>query len=97
MLILMSIPDLINGIFEFVGGLAVWWNVRAIWKDKHFSGTRISPSFFFASWCLWNLYYYPYLHQWISFFAGISIGLANLVYVILMFLYKGNAKDARIS
>jgi hypothetical protein len=91
----MNIPDLINGLFEFCGSLAAWWNVRALWKDKHFSGVRIAPTLFFTSWTVWNLYYYPHLGQWISFFAGTCIGFGNLSYLILMLKYRNNKKEER--
>ena len=83
----MNIPDLINGSYEFLGGIALWNNVYGIWKDKAYAGIRISSMAFFTSWSLWNLYYYPHLNQWISFFGGLSIGLANLVFVSLMIRY----------
>lgn len=36
----MSVADLINGLFEFFGSLAIWWNVVAISRDKKFSGSH---------------------------------------------------------
>jgi hypothetical protein len=83
----MTIPDLINGGYEFIGGIAVWYNVLAIIKDKGYAGVRISTMGFFTSWSLWNLYYYPHLHQWASFFGGLSIGIANLLFIIAMLHY----------
>lgn len=77
----MSTPDLVNGCYEFLGGIAVWLNVLAIWKDRGYAGVRIPVMAFFTSWSLWNLYYYPLLNQWASFCGGLSIGLANLAFV----------------
>jgi hypothetical protein len=92
----MNYPDLINGLFEFCGSLAVWWNVRALWRDKCFSGMRIVPTLFFTSWTVWDLYYYPHLGQWISFFAGICIGFGNFSYLVLMLKYRKNSKEVRV-
>lgn len=86
----MQFPDLINGLFEFFGSIAMWYNVLAIYRDKKFSGVRMGPYIFFTSWGIWNLYYYPHLNQWISFAAGCSIGWANVAYVCLMIKYRKN-------
>ena len=83
----MTTPDIINGSYEFLGGLAVWSNVYAIWKDKGYLGIRLQTMLFFTSWGLWNLYYYPHLNQWASFLGGISIGLANVAFVSAMLYY----------
>lgn len=80
-------PDLINGLFELFGSFMVWLNVRQIYKDKEVKGVHIAPTAFFFSWGLWNLYYYPHLNQWFSFIGGISIAIANGLWVILMLYY----------
>lgn len=83
----MNVPDAINGIYEALGGLLVWINVRAVYLDKGYSGIRLSVMLFFTTWSWWNLYYYPHLHQWMSFIGGINIGIANLAFVIMMIRY----------
>lgn len=88
----MTIPDFINGFFEFTSGLMIWINVAAIIKDKKYSGVRILPLAFFSSWSFWNLYYYPHLNQWASFFGGLSIGIANAAYLTLMVKYGKGEK-----
>lgn len=84
----MTFGDIINGCFEFGGSIAIWRNVFAIYKDKKFLGIRISPILFFTLWGYWNLYYYPSLHQTLSLLGGISITLANSIYVYLMVKYR---------
>lgn len=81
------IADIVNGVFEATGSVAVWYNVANIVRDRGYAGTRLSPMVFFWSWGLWNLYYYPHLSQWASFAGGISIGLANTCYIFLMLKY----------
>lgn len=82
--------DLFNGLFEFCGGLLLWTNVRAAYKAKEFKGVAIVPTTFFAVWGIWNLYYYPSLAQWFSFWGGVNIVLANTVWVGQMFYYRGH-------
>lgn len=76
--------DLINGLFELLGSLFVWLNVRQIWRDRGYKGVHILPAIVFNTWGFWNLYYYPHLHQWGSFAGGVSMVLANSIYVGLM-------------
>lgn len=77
----MNYPDLINGSFEAVGGLAVWRNVAAIRRDRRVAGFDPAVSAFFTTWGIWNLYYYPHLSQWASFAGGVLIVLGNAVWV----------------
>ncbi len=83
----MSIPDLINGNFEFIAGILLWLNVRKIYRDKKIRGIHVFPTMFFALWGYWNLFYYPHLQQWISFIGGIMVVVPNTVWVILAIYY----------
>jgi hypothetical protein len=75
-------PDHINGTFEFLGGIAVWSNVHRIWKDRELKGINWIVTLFFLVWTLWNLYYYPALGQWWSFWGGLSIASGNLAWLL---------------
>ena len=79
--------DTINGTFEAVGSLAVWFNVRQLLKDKFVAGCRWELSSFFTSWSAWNLYYYPHLGQWMSLVGGLSLCAANAVWFSLALYY----------
>ena len=83
----MSAPDIINGLFEAVGGTMNWLNVVALYRDKEVKGVRILPQAIFFIWGVWNLYYYPHLNQWMSFTGGLVIVLANCVWVSLALFY----------
>jgi hypothetical protein len=74
-------PDLINGLFELIGGLLIWLNVFKLYIDKQIRGVHYAPMVFFMLWGYWNLYYYAHLDQWISWAAGINIVTANTVWV----------------
>jgi hypothetical protein len=80
----MSWQDAVNAVFEFSGSIAVWLNVRAIYRDRGYAGGRIYVNVFFFSWSWWNLYYYPHLGQMLSAIGTMSIGFANMAYLIMM-------------
>ena len=80
-------PDVINGLFELLGGLLCWLNVKQILKEKRVAGINIWVQAFFSAWGFWNLYYYPTLGQWYSFGGGIFLALGNTVWVWLAYKY----------
>ena len=80
-------PDLINGLFEFGGSIFTWANCWRVKKDGGYAGVFLPGIVFFTSWGAWNLYYYPSLGQWWSFHGGLSIMLANIVWILLMLKY----------
>ena len=80
-------PDLINGFFEFVGSAMLWRNAWQLHKDKMVKGVHWNATAFFAAWGYWNLYYYPHLDQWWSFAGGVSIVIANTVWLAQMVYY----------
>jgi hypothetical protein len=74
----MQFPDLINGLFETCGSLAVFENVRVLYKHKVVRGSSLKVSVFFTTFGLWNLYYYAHLSQWISWSGGAVLCIGNL-------------------
>jgi len=84
--------DLINGILELLAGLFVLNHCRAVLKDKAVKGVSIISVIFFTTWGFWNLYYYPSLNQWISFYGGIAIVTANTIWVVLLLYYRNEGK-----
>lgn len=80
-------PDAINGLYELLGGFFLWRNVRQLHREKQVKGVSAVSTAFFASWGVWNLYFYPHLGQWFSFLGGLNIVVANLVWVGQMIRY----------
>jgi hypothetical protein len=74
-------PDLINGLFELMGSVFIWRSIWLLNKQKQVHGVSILSVGFFAAWGFWNLFYYPHLLQWFSFAGGLSIVLANTIWV----------------
>ncbi len=83
----MMTPDLINAVFEGLGGFIILLNVKRIRKDKMVRGFDWRVMAFFTLWGLWNLFYYPHLGQWFSFAAGAWLVIVNAVYLSLMIYY----------
>jgi len=80
-------PDIINALFETFGGVVILLNIFRIYKDKEVKGFHWLVLFFFTSWGYWNLWYYPYLNQWFSFFGGIGVVTTNTVYLGMVLYY----------
>lgn len=80
--------DAINGIFETVGAIATWRNVLAIRRDRSVRGVAWGSMAFFALWGVWNLGYYPSLHQWLSTLGGAFLVAGNLTWVGLALKYR---------
>jgi hypothetical protein len=88
----MITPDLINGFYEFIGGLLLYRNVYQLYKDKQIKGVSILTTAFFASWGYWNLFYYPSLNQWMSFWGGACVVSANTIWVAQAIYYSRKNK-----
>ena len=87
--------DVINGLYEFSGALMLSLHVKQILKDKEVKGVAWPPFVFFASWGVWNLYYYPAVDCWWSFSGGVALVTVNLVYCALMWKYRKDGPFAR--
>ncbi len=81
------IPDLINGAFESCGALLVLLHCRRVWIDQDVKGVSIFATAVFMLWGFWNLYYYPSLDQWFSFYGGMALVGANAMWLLLMLWY----------
>jgi len=83
--------DVINGLFEFGGAIALSLHVKQILKDKKTRGVSWAPFVFFTSWGWWNaLVYYPAVNCWWSWAGGIALVAVNTVYCYLMWRYRKN-------
>lgn len=80
--------DLTNGLFEGLGAVALYGNVRAIRRDKTVRGVDWKATVFFTAWGFWNLFYYPHLGQWLSFTGGCAIVAVNTAWLGLAWRYR---------
>ena len=90
----MSWADYVNGSYELLAGLFILNNCRVVYKDKSVKGVSIVSTVFFTTWGVWNLYYYPSLGQWASFWGGISVVSSNTLWVVLMLYYRRKERVA---
>lgn len=81
-------PDLVNGLFELFGFVAICLSIRRVLKDKQVAGISKITVFFFTSWGLWNTYYYPHLGQVISSIGAYATCLANCLWLGLLVKYR---------
>lgn len=86
-------PDHINGAFEGFGAAFSLLNVRRLRKDGNVRGTSLWAAGFFAAWGLWNLFYYPSLGQWWSFYGGLALALSNCAWMALALIYWRHDKQ----
>jgi hypothetical protein len=82
------VPDIINGLFEFLGGWFVFLHIQTLYKDKAVKGISWPAISFFVVWGYWNLYYYSYLGQFISFIGGFVLAVANTIWLTMIIYYK---------
>jgi hypothetical protein len=84
----VTVPDIINALFELCGGFMVFDHCRALYRDKKIAGVSIPATAVFFAWGLWNLFYYPHLDQWASFAGGLVIVTGNCIWLGMMVHYR---------
>ena len=91
-------PDAVNGCYELLGAPFITLSIIKLYKDKVVRGVNWMAVAFFASWGIWNLFYYPHLGQWCSFTGGLAIVTANGIWLWMMMYYirkeKRNGNDS---
>lgn len=80
--------DLVNGLFETLGGFFVLLSVRRLHRDKIVRGVSWVHVAFFAAWGYWNLAYYPSLGQWFSFAGGVGVVAINTAWLAQLIYYS---------
>ncbi len=81
-------PDAVNGMLEMAGGLFILLSIKRLHKDKVVKGVSWMHVAFFSTWGYWNLFYYPHLDQWWSFWGGIGIVTTNTFWLLQMAWYE---------
>jgi hypothetical protein len=83
----MNLPDFINGCFEISGGFFNAINIAALYRAKVVRGVHWAPSAVFSLWGWWNLYFYAYVHQPLSWWGGLGLVLTNSIWVGMALYY----------
>jgi len=81
-------PDHMNALFELVGSFLTWMNAWCLYQEKQTKGVYWPTAAFFSVWGMWNLFYYPSLGQYWSFYAGILLVSGNVAWVWLAVKYN---------
>jgi hypothetical protein len=81
--------DTINGLFECLGGVFIALSIRRLWIDKRVHGVSLVHPIFFNAWGFWNLYFYPAVNCWWSFWGGVGVVVTNTIWVSMMIYYRG--------
>lgn len=81
-------PDAVNATFLVGGGTLIWMNVYRAWKDKMVTGVSVWPSVWFATWGVWDCYYFPHLGQWLSLVGSIWAVAPNATWLYLYWRYR---------
>lgn len=96
MSVLHHLPDAINAGFEFVGGMMQLWNCWKLFWDREVRGVNWQVTAFFACWGIWNLFFYPFVGAWLSMIGGLTIVLANVIWVAMALHFaKGDQAPGR--
>lgn len=90
----MMLPDIINGIFESCGGFFIALSVIKLHREKIVRGVSWMHVTFFSAWGFWNLYFYPHLDQWMSFWGGFLLVTVNCVWLGQIMYYNWRNKLA---
>lgn len=92
---MITTPDLINGCFELSMGCVGLLSLEAIRKHKTVKGVHWGPTLVAAAWGYYNLFYYPFLSQHFSFFAGMGICAVNSIWLGHAWYYRRHPELAR--
>lgn len=88
--------DLGNALFEGVGAILIWLNVRALWRDRVVRGVNPWVTVFWTAWGAWNAaVYYPGLEQPLSWAAGTALALGSMSWLgLLVWLHLTDTRSA---
>lgn len=87
--------DLLNGLFESLGGFFIFLSCWKLLKQKKVRGVSVYHISYFTAWGFWNLYYYPFLGQWTSFVGGMLVVLVNIFWLGLLVFYIRKERNER--
>lgn len=85
-------PDMINGLFEMFGGVAIANHCRLIYRQRCVHGVSKLSVVFFLSWGLYNLWFYPHLDLPWSFAGGVVLCTMNFVWLGMLWWFWGDKR-----
>jgi hypothetical protein len=88
--------DKFNAALELCGAFVIFLNIKKTYIDKSVRGIDWRYLAFYIGWGAWNMFYYPSLGQWWSFYAGILIIWFDVIWLAQIWYYNGLEKNKRI-
>jgi uncharacterized membrane protein YfcA len=85
--------DILNGMFEIGGGIAIIISIMKLYKDKIVRGVSWLHVAFFSLWGLWNIIFYPIYGAWFSFAGGVFLLTTNVTYTTMLIYYTVKEKN----
>lgn len=88
------VPDIINGALELVAGFFISVSCVRLYQDKKVRGVSMIHIAFYGMWGFWNLYFYPAVGAWLSFYGGIGVVTTNSIWLVMMAYYVRKERNA---
>ena len=85
--------DIIQACFNIGGAIAISSSIIKLYQEKIVRGVHWPMMIFFMSWSSYNIYFYSFLEQSYSFYAGFSILTAEITYLYLLLYYTYMERD----
>lgn len=86
---LRSLPlDQCNACLELAGAGLRLLDCYRLYQAKRFVGGSIFTALFFFGWGMFNVVYYPSLHQVYSFAAAIALTAVNGLWIVMAMVYN---------
>lgn len=86
------LSDMMMGLIQVTSAGFLGVSVLQLFRKKYVSGVSAVTVSFWVAWGLWDLYYFPSLHQWWAFGGGVVVTMMNALYVSLILLYNYREK-----
>ena len=83
----MILLDLVNALFETVGAVLTWRDVRILFRDKHVAGVSWWARGWWGMWGAFNVVYYYGVGHPLSMYAGAVLTLGNLAWTYMAMRY----------
>lgn len=83
---------LVNAVFEGVGAILTWNDVRVLARDRGVRGVWAWSRGWWSLWGFSNLWYYDHVNDPFSFWAGAALACGNTAWCALALWHARGAK-----
>jgi len=88
--------DQMNAAFELGGAFLRTLDCVKLFQAKRFMGGHLGTALYFLLWGVFNVFFYPSLHQEWSFWAAIALMTINGVWFVMAVHYNYFAAGRRV-